>query len=142
MSQQEHLHRLTHFYEALTPQSLADIEQLYAADAYFKDPFNEVHGTTAIRAIFSHMFQHVQAPRFAIKHRQMHGNEAFIVWDFYFRMKPASPPLCIHGASHLRFDSNGKVTYHRDYWDAAEELYEKLPVLGGLMRFLKRQVSR
>jgi steroid Delta-isomerase len=30
---------------------------------------------------------------------------------------------------------------HRDYWDAAEELYEKLPILGGLMRWLKRQAS-
>jgi steroid delta-isomerase len=27
---------------------------------------------------------------------------------------------------------------HRDYWDAAEELYEKLPVLGALMRWLKQ----
>jgi hypothetical protein len=33
------------------------------------------------------------------------------------------------------------VAYHRDYWDAAEELYEKLPVLGGLMRFLKRRAA-
>jgi hypothetical protein len=31
---------------------------------------------------------------------------------------------------------------HRDYWDAAEELYEKLPVLGGLMRFLKRAANK
>jgi hypothetical protein len=31
------------------------------------------------------------------------------------------------------------ITLHRDYWDAAEELYEKLPVLGGLMRWLKKQ---
>jgi hypothetical protein len=30
---------------------------------------------------------------------------------------------------------------HRDYWDAAEELYEKLPVVGSLMRWLKRQAN-
>jgi hypothetical protein len=29
-----------------------------------------------------------------------------------------------------------------DYWDAAEELYEKLPVLGGLMRWLKRAANK
>jgi len=44
----------------------------------------------------------------------------------------------VRGASHLRFDAAGKVVLHRDYWDAAEELYAKLPVLGGLMRYLKR----
>ena len=32
-------------------------------------------------------------------------------------------------------------TVHRDYWDAAEELYEKLPLLGALMRWLKRRVN-
>jgi hypothetical protein len=44
---------------------------------------------------------------------------------------------CIRGASHVRFASDGRVAYHRDYWDAAEELYEKLPVVGSLMRWLK-----
>ena len=47
----------------------------------------------------------------------------------------------IRGASHLKFDGEGRIRYHRDYWDAAEELYEKLPVLGGLMRLLKKRAA-
>ena len=43
----------------------------------------------------------------------------------------------IRGVSHLKFDAAGKVNYHRDYWDAVEELYMKLPVLGMLMRGLR-----
>jgi hypothetical protein len=31
---------------------------------------------------------------------------------------------------------------HRDYWDAAEELYEKLPVLGSVMRWLKARANQ
>jgi steroid delta-isomerase len=30
---------------------------------------------------------------------------------------------------------------HRDYWDAAGELYEQLPVIGSLMRWLKRRIA-
>jgi len=45
------------------------------------------------------------------------------------------------GASHLLLDADGRITSHRDYWDAAEELYEKLPVLGALMRILKRRAQ-
>ena len=41
----------------------------------------------------------------------------------------------------LVFNEQGLVTMHRDYWDAAEELYEKLPLLGGLMRWLKRRAN-
>ncbi|WP_413888997.1 hypothetical protein [Candidatus Aalborgicola defluviihabitans] len=36
---------------------------------------------------------------------------------------------------------DGRILDHRDYWDAAEELYEKLPLLGGLMRWLKRRAN-
>jgi hypothetical protein len=39
------------------------------------------------------------------------------------------------------FSSDGLVTLHRDYWDAAEELYEKLPVVGSVMRWLKQRVN-
>jgi len=45
----------------------------------------------------------------------------------------------VRGATHLRFDAAGKVVLHRDYWDAAEELYAKLPLLGVLMRGLQRR---
>jgi len=30
---------------------------------------------------------------------------------------------------------------HRDYWDAAEELYEKLPGVSVLMRWLKKRAN-
>ena len=49
---------------------------------------------------------------------------------------------CIRGATHIVFDERGAVSVHRDYWDAAEELYEKLPLLGALMRWLKRAANR
>jgi hypothetical protein len=38
-------------------------------------------------------------------------------------------------------DEAGRITVHRDYWDAAEELYEKLPLVGRLMRWLKRRAN-
>ncbi|MGZ5818075.1 MAG: nuclear transport factor 2 family protein, partial [Burkholderiaceae bacterium] len=64
-------------------------------------------------------------------------------WDFHFRMHHFSKEeQCIRGATHLRFDSDGLVSMHRDYWDAAEELYEKLPALGVLMRILKRIANK
>jgi hypothetical protein len=61
------------------------------------------------------------------------------VWDFSFRLKGTCAPITIHGSSHLRFNAVHQVIYHRDYWDAAEELYEKIPVLGSLMRLIKRK---
>ena len=44
----------------------------------------------------------------------------------------------IRGVSHIRFDAAGKVNCHRDYWDAAEELYGKLRLMGSVVRLFKK----
>lgn len=143
MNYETELERLEQFYENLSEASLAQLPALYARDAQFKDPFNDVRGIDAIIAIFEHMYQQVDDPRFFVRTRVQQGADAFLVWDFTFRMKRFSKERqCIRGASHIRFDADGAVAVHRDYWDAAEELYEKLPVLGGLMRWLKRAANR
>ncbi|MCU6435020.1 nuclear transport factor 2 family protein [Undibacterium sp. Jales W-56] len=139
ISYEEALRKLVTFFETLTPESVQQIPAMYAEKAYFKDPFNEVQDVAAVQTIFVHMFAQVEQPRFKVHTRLLQGNEAFISWDFLFTMKRFSKELQrIKGATHLRFLEDGRVSYHRDYWDAAEELYEKLPVLGSLMRMLKR----
>ncbi|GGC88488.1 transcriptional regulator [Undibacterium terreum] len=139
MNFEKDLDMLADFYEKMTLESCQQLHLIYAADAFFKDPFNEVRGLDVIRSIFEHMFVQVDKPRFKIHTRILQNNEAFLTWDFMFTMKNRSyEAQKIRGATHLRFNAVGRVSYHRDYWDAAEELYEKIPVLGSLMRLLKR----
>lgn len=126
---------LIQHYEALRPEGLDALVARYAEHCRFKDPFNEVQGRAAVRRIFEHMFETVKAPRFVVRDVLVDGEQCFLGWDFH------AGDFVIRGASHLRFDAAGQVSEHRDYWDAAEELYEKLPVLGSLMRLLKRRLK-
>ena len=139
---QSRIDALLHFYETLTPDRVKDFGFYYADDAYFKDPFNEVNGLEEIRAIFAKMFSQVTDPRFVVSEKIGNARGLFLVWDMSFRMRSWKPQLLqvIHGASHLRFGDDGKVTYHRDYWDTGEELYAKLPLIGGAVRFLRRAI--
>lgn len=140
MSHRPALDHLIRSFETLSRDNAVALSDLYRADAYFKDPFNEVRGHGAIASIFKHMFRQVNGPRFEIRQSILEGNDAFIVWNFYFRMKnKEGPELCIHGSSHLRFTPDHEVEFHRDYWDSAEELYEKIPGLGWLIRLLRRK---
>ena len=136
------LTRLVTFFEQLSTADLARIDQFYAPSAHFKDPFNQVQGPQAIAAVFAHMFKTLNAPRFvvlgALEDHPAAGR-ALLTWDFRFHFAAGQAAQCIHGATELRWDTQGRITWHRDYWDAAEELYEKLPVLGALMRWLKRR---
>ena len=137
------LQRVVDFFEQLSPQRLDELPLLYAPEARFKDPFNEVQGLPAIRGIFEHMYTALHEPRFVITTRIEQGEQAFVGWDFQFRFKrfDTRTVQTVRGGSHLVFNAEGLITLHRDYWDAAEELYEKLPVVGGLMRWLKARAN-
>jgi hypothetical protein len=127
-------------FEGLTPQALATIDTVYAPDARFKDPFNEVQGVPAIAAVFQHMYDSLDEPRFVVREAVAEGDQAFLTWDFLFRFRRFTPELqTVRGATQLRFAPDGRILLHRDWWDVAEELYEKLPAVGALMRWLKRR---
>jgi steroid delta-isomerase len=143
VSEASPLERVIAFYETLAPGRLDEIDRLYAANACFRDPFNEVRGAASIRRIFERMFDDIDDARFQILDTIEDRRGAFLTWDFTFRTRRrrGAMLLAIHGASHLRFDHDGRVAYHRDYWDAAGELYEKLPWVGALVRALRKRIG-
>jgi len=130
------------FWETLTPQSVATLERAYTEDAYFRDPFNEVRGTPALKRIFGHMFETLHEPRFTIVESVREGERAFLVWDFDFRMKSWKPDVArrIRGTSQLVFAPDGRVCHHRDYWDSGD-LYAMLPAIGPVIRWLARKLG-
>ena len=134
---------LVDFFESVSPETLVRIGDLYGADARFKDPFNDVKGVPAIEQVFRHMFTQVQAPRFVVGERIVQGDSAMLVWRFEFgvRVGKTLRPQVVNGVTHFKFDAQGKVSLHRDYWDTGEELYMKLPVLGWLLRVLRRRLA-
>jgi steroid delta-isomerase len=139
----EALAGLRRYWETLTLERVDLLDQVYAPDAYFRDPFNEVRGIAELRRIFRHMWEAMDDPRFRISETILEGDAAVLIWDFSFRVKRWRPEVTqtIHGLSHVRFSPDGRVTYHRDYWDAAGELYAKLPLVGPLMRYLARRMG-
>ena len=133
--------RLVEFYELLTPQTLHTLSNVYSADAHFIDPFNDVHGHAAVLQVFVHMFATLDAPRFIVSTSVAEGDECFLLWDFTFRRQGHAQTMSVHGATHARFAPDGRVSYHRDYWDPARQIYEGLPILGSVLRWLRRRLS-
>ncbi len=134
--------RLRAYFEGLRREDLARIGEIYTDDAWFKDPFNEVRGPAAIARIFEHMFDTLQSPRFVVHEAVVDpagSGQVFLTWDFLFER--GSTPFTVRGASHLRLAADGRIAMHRDYWDAAEELWAKLPLIGPLLRWLTRRAA-
>lgn len=137
------LRRVISFFESLRPQDVAGVSTIYAADARFRDPFSDVHGVAAIEEIFAAMFVQLVEPRFVVHEAVEADDRAFLTWDleFRFRRGDSATPQRIHGATLLRFGPDGLISEHRDYWDAAGELYEKLPFVGAPIRWLRRRLA-
>lgn len=133
------LDALVAWYEQLTPESLPQLADFYAADARFIDPFNDVRGLAAIEAIFQHMFAQLQAPGFVVERVFADGDEAMLCWRFEFGS--SAQRRSVPGASRLRFDAAGRIAEHRDYWDPARDLYAHWPVVGGVFRWLARRLA-
>lgn len=147
----ETLKRVVDFYESLTPESLEKLSLIYHDDAQFIDPFNNVIGVTAINQVFVDMFESVQAPRFEVQTafdteqgaNAAQSHQAFMTWDFQFHRngQTADSAIVIHGSTYLVFGSDSRILIHRDYWDAAGQLYERIPVLGSILGMLRRKIS-
>jgi hypothetical protein len=135
--------RIIDAFEALSPERVKLLGDIYAGQARFKDPFNDVQGLGEIQRIFSHMYVALDSPRFVITNKVVDKSQCFLTWEFRFRFRNFQRGVeqTIQGGSHLVLNEAGQITLHRDYWDAAEELYGKLPVVGGLMRWLKKRAN-
>ena len=131
--------RVRLFWEALAPESLARIAEVYADDVHFRDPFNDFRDREALRRILAGMFDKLESPTFKVVQVIEQGADAVLVWDFDFRARGKA--WRIHGVSHVKLDAADRVAVHHDYWDAAGELYAKLPLIGPAVRWLGRRFA-
>ena len=131
--------RYIRFWETLSPESLSQLPEIAAPDIHFSDPFNDVSGLAGFRAVFEDMFQRVTEPRFRVTAHAINGDLCFLRWVFTFQS--GGRAWRIEGVSEVRFDPSGLAIEHIDHWDAAAQLYERLPVLGAVLRRLRRRLS-
>lgn len=134
--------KIRQFFETLQETTpVESFKNIYAESVRFKDPFNEVEGVDAVHRIFAHMYKNLDTPRFVITEYVDKGDVAYVKWDFIFFFKGEKKKNSFEGVSRLTMNEEGKVISHVDFWDAAEHMYEKMPLLGSVLRFIKRKIS-
>lgn len=127
------------YLETLTPQSLGRLEEFVSADVRFTDPFNDVRGADAMRRVLSHMFDTVGPVDFRVSHMAADGNTCLMRWTFSGSLRGRD--WTFEGMSTIHFNAEGLVSEHADYWDGASALYEKLPVIGTMLAWIRRRLA-
>ena len=129
------------FYESLTRENLDRLDRLCVPDVRFRDPFNDVTGIAAYRAILADMFERVTAPRFEVSDWAISGRIAYLRWSFAFTPKNGGTAWHFEGMSEVHFDEQGRVATHLDHWDSGSQFYGRLPLLGRLIGLVRKRLA-
>lgn len=138
--EQAAIERFTSFYRVFSLETVRkDIRNVYADDAYFRDGYREVQGLNNIEAYFLKSAETVHECTFDIQDIAVHEGNYYFRWVMHLTTKRwKDEPIAAVGMSHVRFDTDGRISFHQDYWDTSI-IYEKVPVVGSVIRWIKKQ---
>lgn len=131
----EHFRRL---FNELDKGNLHKLSEVYSEDIRFQDPLGSAQGLDQLTHYFASAYANAISCRFEFGDAVVDGSFSVIPWVMHLRHKRINrgKEIQVDGISHLRM-ADGKVCYHRDYFDAGQLLYENLPVVGGVVRWIK-----
>ncbi|NQV78988.1 MAG: nuclear transport factor 2 family protein [Alphaproteobacteria bacterium] len=129
------------YFSRVSPDNLDELRGFCAPDVRFRDPFNDVRGQDQIVRIFAQMYGDVAEPAFEVIDHAVSGSRGYIRWILRFNHKKTGKPFSVDGMTEVHFDDMGRVAAHLDHWDVASQLYEHVPVLGGILRVIRRRLA-
>lgn len=132
--------RYIELFENLSPEEIEKCDDYVNPNIRFKDPFNDIRGIVLFKKMMLKTLQDVQQPKFHILDQACSEKRHYVRWDFDGRVKGLGL-LSFSGMSELTYDGQNRVVEHIDHWDASEQLYEKLPVLGWPITCLKKRLQ-
>lgn len=120
----------------------ARVREVYAADAFFNDTLKTLHGVDAIEAYVVRSAQAAESVTTIFEDMAESNGDYYLRWvmDIRFKKFRRGETTRTIGITHLRFNPQGKVVLHQDYWDSAAGLYQHVPVVGGMIRFIQRRL--
>lgn len=130
-------------YQQLNKENLHLLSDVYHQEVVFEDAAHRLEGWDALESYFETLYKNVTRCDFEIQEHQQTDDSGFLTW----RMALEHPKLSkgtviyVNGVSHIKF-SEGRVIYHRDYFDLGEMLYENLPLLGSIIKSIKQRLGK
>ncbi|MDN6296875.1 MAG: nuclear transport factor 2 family protein [Halomonas sp.] len=144
MPQDAALEAFCAFFSKLDKYCTNSLYDVYTQDVVFIDPLHRIEGARALEAYFAGMYENVSHCHFDYHGKHRDGDTAFVTWTMHFAHPKLNSgrDISVDGCTRLQFSADGRVARHRDYFDAGAMLYEQVPLLGRVIRGLKRRAAR
>ena len=135
--------RFTAFLSDLSTTTVkSSIRTVYAPALFFNDTLKTIRDVDTLEKYFLASDDSMASYGLKVEQIVSTPEGVFVRWrmDIVFRKFHKGELESSIGITHVRFNKDGLVVYHQDYWDSGSNFYEKLPVLGSLIRAVKRRL--
>ena len=135
--------RFEALYSQFDKHAIELVPQVYADNIVFVDPITEHKGLTQVTHYFENLVSNTKHCECQILKRWDADEHTVLTWKMLFSHPSIKSGAVVEvdGVTHLTI-SNDRVIYHRDFYDMGQMIYEHLPLIGSLVRAIKRRMSR
>ncbi|MGB3622927.1 nuclear transport factor 2 family protein [Ketobacter sp. MCCC 1A13808] len=130
-------------FSSLNETSIQDtVDEAYAEYFYFNDTFHTLSDRVQLKRYLLGMAE-VSKTQVTVLDSLSRGDDVMVRWKMQTQSKVWWKTLTIDsfGMTHLRFNEQGQIVLHQDYWDAAGGFYEHLPLLGSSIRSIRSNLN-
>lgn len=119
-----------------------NVTNVYAEKIYFRDAFKSFENAEDVRDYFLHGLEPLSEADFEFRRIIRTGDEFYIDWIMRldFKKTPGGAWEESIGMTHMRFNSEGKVIFHQDYWDPTDIVYQRIPIAKQLINYVKKKM--
>lgn len=132
--------RVKDYFAVMTEDSVRRQTRLvYAPEAYLNDTLKSLSGATAIEDYFLATVRKAESVTVRFEDAAESGGNYYFRWVMDTRLKKlrAGQTIRTIGVTMMRFDAQGRVVLHQDFWDSTAGVFEHVPVMGTAIRGLK-----
>jgi len=120
------------------------IRETYAPDAWFNDTVSTEVGIDAIERYLLNTARGAEAIHATVQDVAVSGSDCYVRWSMEVRTKnlAGGQPIVTEGISQLRFDGEGRIVLHQDFWNPSAGIYQHLPLIGPAIRFVNGLIGK
>lgn len=137
--------RFAALYGDLTEKNVAaKVREVYAPEAWFNDTVATEVGVEAIERYLLKTARGAELVQAKVKDVAVSGSDCYVRWTMEVRAPKLAggKPITTEGISQLRFDPEGRIILHQDFWNPAAGIYQHLPLLGPAIRYVNSLIAK
>jgi hypothetical protein len=131
------------YFETVTPESVKRrTREVYSADAFLDDTLKILKGAGEIEAYLEETARSVTEFKVRFQDVARSGPDYYFRWEMDFATEALRDGERIRtvGITQVRFNAEGQVCLHKDFWDPSAGVYDHVPAVGGLIQMIKNRL--